>query len=134
MPTFKGAVSLIRKLRERYRVMLITARPPSSRSLTDEWLRENGFEFDVVVTAREADKSAHGADVLIDDYTGNIEDFVTRSAGLGILIDRPWNRRDRERLREEIDTGRVVVARNLADIRSLVDAFARRCTTHSSAG
>jgi 5'(3')-deoxyribonucleotidase len=116
-----GAEELVRELRVRDRAILITARPPASRQLTLHWLAANGFEFDGIINAREAKKSIYGADVLVDDYTANIEDFEAHTSGLGILVDRPWNRAARERLAGAMETGRVVVAADLFAVIPLIE-------------
>jgi hypothetical protein len=43
------------------------------------------------VPAQEALKSKHGADALVDDYPGNIAEFLSRSTGVAVLVDQPWN-------------------------------------------
>jgi 5'(3')-deoxyribonucleotidase len=124
MPVHPGAVAVVSELAQRYTVVLITARPTTSAALTRRWLDLNGLQFDDVINARETQKSVYGADVLIDDYTANIKDFVEHTDGLGILIDRPWNRTDRMELRVWQDAGRVAVAKSLAEVIPLIDLFA----------
>lgn len=116
MPAFAGAADIVSELRRTYRVVLITARPPASRDVTNAWLRVNHFEFDSIVHAVESKKSAHGLDVLVDDYTGNIAEFVAESEGLGILLDRPWNRSDRIDLERWLGRGRAIVISSLDEL------------------
>lgn len=123
MPVHRGAVELIKSLRQRYNVVVITARPNAARSLTEHWLKEHGLDFDQVISATEARKSLYGADVLIDDYTTNIEEFLDRTNGLGILVDRPWNRRDRVNLSPWRNTDRLVIVESLEAIPPIVAAF-----------
>jgi 5'(3')-deoxyribonucleotidase len=125
MPAFQGAAALVVELRRRYRVVLITARPPASRSATRLWLRANGFEFDDVVNAEESKKSIYGVDVLIDDYTGNVADFLEHTDGLGLLLDRPWNRRDRAAIKSWISRGRADVVATLSEVPTRLDEFER---------
>jgi 5'(3')-deoxyribonucleotidase len=137
MPVNPGAHDLVEALRRRFRVILITARPESSLALTQRWLDTNGFRFDQVINAKESRKSIYGADVLIDDYTGNVVDFVAHTSGLAILVDRPWNRRDRLELNEELQKGRVVIAKSLAAVSGLLDATLAddsRSSNHGNAG
>jgi 5'(3')-deoxyribonucleotidase len=123
MPPHKGAAGLVAELRRKYRVVLITARPGASRAATESWLRANGFEFDDIVNAEESKKSIYGVDALIDDYTGNIADFLEHTEGLGLLVDRPWNRRDREVLEKWIAEGRASIVPNLFEIAEHLRAF-----------
>lgn len=53
--------------------------------------RRERLAYDELVLAREALKSRHGADALVDDYAGNIAEFLGHSEGIAILVDQPWN-------------------------------------------
>lgn len=134
MPPHEGAAQLVASLRRKYNVILITARPPRARAATESWLRANGFEFDKIVNAEETKKSVFGAAILLDDYTGNIADFVERTEGLGLLLDRPWNRRDRRVLEPWIALGRVGVVPSLSAVPKRVDDYERQRLFDSSKG
>jgi 5'(3')-deoxyribonucleotidase len=125
MPVHEGALELVRELRQRYRLLLITARPRASSSLTKAWLDERGFEFDAIISATEEKKSVYGANVLIDDYSGNIRDFLSRAAGLGILVDRPWNRADRSSI--SAPHNRFAVVKSFSAIPSVIASFEGSC-------
>jgi 5'(3')-deoxyribonucleotidase len=124
MPLHEGAREVIRDLRRHHRLVLITARPSSSRRLTERWLEANGLEFDAMVNALETKKSVYGVDVLIDDYTANIADFVQHTEGLGILLSQPWNQRDREGIRPWINSGQAVMVRDLPEAARQIETFA----------
>ena len=134
MPPFDGAAAVVAELRRRYRVVLITARSPESRPATDGWLRANGFDFDDVVNAEESRKSIYGVDVLIDDYTGNVADFVEHTDGLGLLVDRPWNRRDRVAIKPWISLGRADVIPSLSEVPKRLDEYERISVEDPSGG
>jgi 5'(3')-deoxyribonucleotidase len=125
MPVHEGAGGLLDELARHHRIIIITARPTASRHLTERWLSAHGFRCDALINAEEAKKSIYGADVLIDDYTENIRDFTAQSNGLGILVDRPWNRRDRAALHGAFSEERAKVAETLARVPKLVDEFAQ---------
>lgn len=91
MPVHPGAAELLEALRRRHVVKIITVRPRSAIPHTEQWLRKNGLVYDELVFAEEALKSRHGADVLIDDYPKNLAEFLDNSAGVGVLVDQPWN-------------------------------------------
>jgi 5'(3')-deoxyribonucleotidase len=124
MPVHSGALALVDELRLHYRVVLITARPGSALELTSAWLDARGFKFEAIIPATEEKKSVYGADVLIDDYTGNIRDFLANTDGLGVLVDRPWNRTDRSTISAHPD--HFAVAETFAAIPALITSFARR--------
>lgn len=124
MPVVAGAPEMVDELKRQHRVVAVTARPASTLERTGEWLVNNGLVFDDVIAAEEERKSLHGADVLIDDYVGNLVEFLEQGGGLGVLVDQPWNRADRGRLRRWIDSGQCVVARNLAEVAGLVEGYA----------
>jgi 5'(3')-deoxyribonucleotidase len=124
MPLHPGAAELVEQLGDRYETVLITARPVESRAATQRWLEKNGLVFSGVINAIESRKSIYGVDVLVDDYLGNILDFVERTKGRAILVDRPWNRGDRFLLEPWLTRGRVVVAFALEDVLRLVGEYA----------
>ena len=64
-----------------------------------------------------AKKASVGAtDVLIDDYTGNVLEFLTNTDGVAVLVDQPWNR-ERADLESFVKAGRLFVVSNLLELR-----------------
>jgi hypothetical protein len=65
-----------------------------------------------------------------------LKEFVA-SGGFGILVDRPWNRRDRLTLSDAIKKGRIEIAGSMSDVRRLVAAYelrlVRPCTRSTTA-
>jgi restriction endonuclease S subunit len=55
-------------------------------------------------------------DVLIDDFTGNIFDFLTNTKGVGVLVEQPWNR-ERDALDTFAKAGRLFIVSNLLELR-----------------
>ncbi len=119
MPVHVGAHELLDWLAVRHEVKLITARPARALAATRKWLEINGLRYDELVPATEALKSQHGADVLIDDYTGNIREFLQRSDGYAIVLSQPWNRELAD-LEPWLASKRLYVARDLLDARDLI--------------
>ena len=108
MPRHKNARRMLRELFDANTVVVITARPPEAEERTKRWLLRHRLPHDEFRTAKEASKSEHGLDVLVDDYSGNVRDFLRRTNGVAILVDRPWNR-DRASVEEWIpDRLRIV--------------------------
>ena len=64
-------------------------------------------------------KSAHPTHVLIDDYVGNIDEYLSSSSGKAILVDQPWNR-DRTQSVGWAETDRLHFASSLSAATALV--------------
>jgi 5'(3')-deoxyribonucleotidase len=124
MPVHEGARELLDWLAGRHQVKLITARPVGALAATRRWLEANGLRYDDLVSATEALKSRHGADILIDDYTANVSEFLQESDGYGILLSQPWNQNLGD-LDHWLASERLYVAKDLLDVR---DAIAHRTT------
>ena len=118
MRPHRGAWRLLHFLYKRSRVMIVTARSSTSRDWTKVWLNDHWLEYDDVETSVEARKSEHGTLVLIDDYLGNIIEFLNHTRGVAILVDQPWNR-DRGELEPFVVAGRAFVVKRLIEVRSI---------------
>jgi uncharacterized HAD superfamily protein len=119
MAAHPGAREMLEALRERYRIVVLTARAGDALKWSVEWLHSNSLRFDEIVGSEEAKKSLHGVDALVDDYLGNVEEFLTNTSGPAVLVDQPWNRAGRDVVDEF--RGRVAVVTSL---RSVADALA----------
>lgn len=115
MPVHDGAPEMLAALRERYSVKVITVRPADAMALTEQWLAKNTLPYDELVPAVEALKSRHGADALVDDYPQNLAEFLEQTAGIGILVDQPWNQ-DVAALTTWLDGSRLIRVSKLLDI------------------
>lgn len=89
-----------------------------------QWLRLNELPFDDLAGSEEAKKSLHGVDALVDDYLGNVEEFLTNSTGPAVLVDQPWNRDGRDALSEYVSTGRLGAVRTLGEVPAALRALA----------
>ena len=119
MPVHPGAHELLDSLAAQHEVKLITARPTHALAATRRWLEVHGLHYDELVSAAETLKSQHGADVLIDDYTGNISEFLERSDGYAILLSQPWNQ-DLADLDRWLLSKRLYVAKDLRDAQEMI--------------
>jgi uncharacterized HAD superfamily protein len=128
-----GARSMLKALYQDNRVVFITARSPEAKEWTQQWVYNHGLPYDELLDSKEAKKSVHGTDVLIDDYLGNLMEYLQNTKGVAILVDQPWNR-ERDELRPLIDQGRVFVVSKLIEIPAVVDRIkaARREETMKS--
>lgn len=119
IPVHVGARELLEELAVDYRVLILSARPQNALAETEQWLHEHGLVFDDLIVSDSTAKSVSGADVLVDDYVGNIEEFVRNSGGSAILVEQPWN----IALSSGLSGPRVRVASRLEEVPSLVRAL-----------
>jgi 5'(3')-deoxyribonucleotidase len=116
MRVHEGVKRLLKSLHSVHRIVIMTARKGSAGAeWAVEWLRRNGLPYDEVVQGPEARKSEHRADVLIDDYIGNIDEYLSNTDGVAVLVDQPWNR-DRDTLAPVIGDGRLFVVKDLFEL------------------
>jgi hypothetical protein len=54
--------------------------------------------------------------VLVDDFIGNIDEFLTNTLGVAVLVDQPWNQ-ERTNLERFINEGRLFVISTLFELR-----------------
>jgi len=115
MPVHRGARRMLARLFRRHRVVVITARPLDAREGTERWLQRRRLFADELVNTREAGKSICAVDVLVDDYIGNVLEFLENSSGRAILVRRPWNVDDAE-LARYLTNGRLIVVNELREV------------------
>ena len=118
MGVHEGARSILKFVRKLHRVIVITARSGDAAvPWTTEWLRNNNLPYDEVVASGESQKSQHHTDVLIDDFIGNIREFLSNTKGVAVLVDQPWNR-DRQELNKTFGSSqRLFVVSGLLQLR-----------------
>lgn len=71
-----------------HEVRIVTAREPSCRPATEEFLRTNRIPYDELVMAATK-KTGH--DVLVDDAPHNVL-MAAADGGFALLMDQPYNR------------------------------------------
>lgn len=120
MPVHSGARELIDALYRSNRITLLTARPKDAKAWTLQWLDNHGFTFDELVNVTEEKKSFYRSDVLIDDYVGNIKEYLTNTSGTAILVSQPWNTRGSEELQDWILKRRLYVVKGLQEATGIV--------------
>ena len=76
--------------------------------------------MDGLASVREKEKSLYATDRLVDDYLGNLEEYLTSTNGTAVLRDQPWNQ-DRAALQSHIDSGRLRVIRSIRELPRIVD-------------
>jgi uncharacterized HAD superfamily protein len=126
MPPLPGAKRMLNKLFPNHEIIVLTARPEEALDWTQRWLEKHGLSFDRIVRATEARKSVHGCHVLVDDYLGNVREFLQNGNGVAVLVDQPWNRLGREPFQTWIQEGRLAVACELAQVPGLIRRMTSR--------
>jgi uncharacterized HAD superfamily protein len=116
MPVHHGARQMLNELRRDFRIVVLTARSGDALEWSVEWLRLNELPFDDLAGSEEAKKSLHGVDALVDDYLGNVEEFLTNTSGPAVLVDQPWNRVGREALSDYVSAKRLATVTRLSDV------------------
>lgn len=122
LPTYEGVAQGLAGLRRLGRVSIVTARPEAAVEATLAWLEGNRLTFDDFVRCENPDKSAQAIDVLVDDYLLNVHEFLLRGDGLGVLLDRPWNREGQDGLAGSLSAARLRVVNGVAEAVPLLEA------------
>lgn len=133
MPTHDGARKMMATLAPHHRVIVTTARPAGARESTEEWLLRNRLFHDALLNTEEAAKSSTAARVLVDDYLGNVVEFLENTSGQAILVRRPWNRED-SALNSYREDGRVMVVDSLLEVPRAIRQLAARHEPGDNAG
>lgn len=119
MRVHDGADQMLAELRKDFAVHLLTVRPSEVAERTKEWLVKNSLPFDELIIAKEALKGEHGTQALVDDFPGNVAQFIDTTDGPAVLVDQPWNRQTPE-LDEAFASGRVT---RVARLRAVPDVL-----------
>ena len=78
-------------IKNNHELILVSAQRDNCRDLTEEWLKENKFDFDEIHFTQH--KWSRDVDVLIDDSPQKLKDFNKKSISNGIPIcyKQTWN-------------------------------------------
>ena len=64
----------------------------------------------------DSSRLAAGVDALVDDYVGNVEEFLKNAAGPAVLVEQPWNRLGREPLSDYVSANRPATVTSLSAV------------------
>jgi len=117
MPPVENAAKVIGNLCKLYYIAIATARPNVTDTWTKEWLSNNRIAYDDYYNLKEGEKHNAGTDfdILIDDYTKNIFNFLEKGEGKAIIFKQPWNE-DLSELQKYIDNERLKVVKSWNEI------------------
>jgi 5'(3')-deoxyribonucleotidase len=123
MPVHHGAEAMMARLYRENTVVIVTARADATSDLTRRWLFSNRLWHDELVHTSEAMKSEFEMDVLLDDYVGNVAEYLENAPGKAVLLRRPWNR-DTSSVRQQIAGGRLFEVSSLDEVAPLIQQIA----------
>ena len=121
-PPVPGAIDAMRRLAASYSVVIVTARPPETDPWTHQWLANHGIPYNAFenLGAGAKHETTMNCNVLIDDYTLNVLNFLQHTNGRAILFAQPWNS-DLSGLESFLESRRLEVADSWIDVLSIVD-------------
>ncbi len=123
MPPIQGAIDSVGILSKKYKIVIATSRELITDSWSKYWLETNGIHYERFVNTRSAGKTLDGIDILIDDYIGNIEQFIKNGDEnrRAILFAQPWNQ-DVRKIADLIEEGKVQIAHSWSAVLSLLQS------------
>jgi len=121
MLPIEGCREALDILSQNFHIVIATNRHPLTDSWTREWLRTNRIKYHRIVNTHVEGKSLPEFQILIDDYVGNIEEFVTSGSDSrqAILFSQPWNTAHQS-LMPFILTKRVYIATDWSKVVDLI--------------
>ncbi len=91
LPVVPGARQGLQRLQKDYRIVLITARRPTARRQTLDWLDEHGIPFDELHHTGEKTGVSNDIVLAVDDHPVHVREYLAQGAQV-FLMDQPWNR------------------------------------------
>ena len=91
LPLLPGAKVVLNLLRHRYRILIVTARRPTSRPQTLAWLHAHQIYFDELYHAEDKTEIPESIALAVDDHPVHAQGYCELGARV-FLMDQPWNR------------------------------------------
>ena len=85
-----GARSALTILQQQFRIVIITARRPSARPQTLDWLHDHGLLFDELYLTDEKTGVADNLVFAVDDHPEHVQDYAKQGVKV-FIMDQPWN-------------------------------------------
>jgi len=92
LPVMPGARQALRVLQDQFRIVIITARRPTARAQTLEWLGRHELPFDELHLTGEKTDAADNVTFAVDDHPDHVQDYARQGIQV-FLMDQPWNKR-----------------------------------------
>ncbi len=91
LPLFPGAKYALGVIQQTCRIIIVTARRPSSRPQTLQWLADHRIPFDALYHTEEKTGIPESITLAIDDHPLHIQAY--RALGVRVFVmNQPWNR------------------------------------------
>jgi len=91
LPLFPGAKYVLEVIQQTCRIIIVTARRPSSRPQTLQWLADHRIPFDALYHTEEKAEIPESITLAIDDHPLHIQAY--RALGVRVFVmNQPWNR------------------------------------------
>lgn len=113
----KQAVETLRYLGPRYKVYVVTSRPPATRKLTTQWLKSHKIPFDKLIYSESKRDSQINFDAFVEDHRETAYSMARRGV-LSFLLDYPWNQPN------PIDPPNLIRVKSWRRIRAYLDKLA----------
>ncbi len=91
LPLLPSARMALTQLQHRYRIAIITARRPTSRFLTLQWLRAHRVPFEELYHTEEKAEVPEDICLAVDDHPLHALAYCKRGVRV-FLMDQPWNK------------------------------------------
>ena len=91
LPMIPGAKFALQHLHRCYRIVLVTARRPTSRPQTLTWLHTHGLPYDALYHAEEKGEISERIVLAVDDHPLHVHGYCEKGIRV-FLMDQPWNR------------------------------------------
>jgi len=91
LPMMPGARFALQHLHRCYRIVLVTARRPTSWSQTLTWVQAHGLPCDALYHAEEKGEISERIVLAVDDHPVHARGYCEKGIRV-FLMDQPWNR------------------------------------------
>jgi 5'(3')-deoxyribonucleotidase len=121
MPLMKDAREALEVLSKRFDIVIATSRDPLTDAWSRDWLSVHGIPYTRLINTHSEGKVLSGVDLLIDDYIGNIKQFIRNGSPdrQAILFAQPWNY-DTGSINDLISSRKVSIAHSWQAVLSLL--------------
>lgn len=120
MPVHPEARGVLEKLFDENEILVLTARPSGTSEWTEQWLMNSALPYDKIFNVKEQKKSLYATDVLVDDYLGNVSEYLSNTDDGAVLVNQPWNQ-ERPHLEDWIKEGRLHVVNGLSAALKIIE-------------
>jgi 5'(3')-deoxyribonucleotidase len=121
MPPMKNASEALHILSREYKIVIATSRESSTDRWSRVWLHNHSMKYSRFINTRMHGKNLCDADVLIDDYMDNIQEFIRNGppGRQAILSAQPWNH-DPGAISDLISSGKVKIAHSWSTVLAIL--------------